>query len=105
MDGIPHQRHHAECHQVHTHVHTVCMYVHVLAVFQFVSEHVYTLYMYKCISNYIFIQTMFSFSEAVKMLSDTPMLAPAYFIVGGTKSGEVYTCAYVHVVYMYIHVV
>ncbi|CAI8035624.1 Acid ceramidase [Geodia barretti] len=29
-----------------------------------------------------------SYSEAVDMLANTRMLAPAYFIVGGTKSGE-----------------
>jgi acid ceramidase len=29
-----------------------------------------------------------TFSEAVTMLAGTPMLAPAYFIVAGTKSGE-----------------
>lgn len=30
-----------------------------------------------------------SFAEAVAVLSDTEMLAPAYFIVGGVSSGEV----------------
>lgn len=30
-----------------------------------------------------------SYQEAVAMLSETEMLAPAYFIVGGNKSGEV----------------
>lgn len=30
-----------------------------------------------------------SFTEAVDKLSNTPMLAPAYFILGGAKSGEV----------------
>lgn len=30
-----------------------------------------------------------SYQEAVAMLSQTEMLAPAYFIVGGNKSGEV----------------
>jgi acid ceramidase len=30
-----------------------------------------------------------SYQEAVAMLSQTDMLAPAYFIVGGNKSGEV----------------
>ena len=30
----------------------------------------------------------FSFSEAKDMLAKTSMLAPAYFILGGTKSGE-----------------
>jgi acid ceramidase len=34
------------------------------------------------------LQEATSYSEAVDMLADTPMLAPAYFIVGGTKSGE-----------------
>jgi len=29
-----------------------------------------------------------SYSEAKQMLSDTPLLAPAYFILGGNKSGE-----------------
>jgi acid ceramidase len=29
-----------------------------------------------------------SYSEAVDMLANTRMLAPAYFILGGTKSGE-----------------
>lgn len=33
-----------------------------------------------------------SYQEAVAMLSKTEMLAPAYFIVGGNKSGEV--CKY-----------
>lgn len=32
-----------------------------------------------------------SYQEAVAMLSQTEMLAPAYFIVGGNKSGEVST--------------
>ena len=39
-----------------------------------------------------------SFSEAVDILSDKKMLAPAYFIVGGTKSGEV------HVHFYHVHV-
>lgn len=30
-----------------------------------------------------------SFEEAKKNLTNTKMLAPAYFIVGGTKPGEV----------------
>ena len=33
---------------------------------------------------------LLSYSEAVQMLTDKKMLAPAYFIVGGTKSGEVF---------------
>ena len=30
-----------------------------------------------------------SYSEAKEKLSNTPMLAPAYYILGGNKSGEV----------------
>lgn len=30
-----------------------------------------------------------SYSQAKDMLANTPMLAPAYFILGGNKSGEV----------------
>ena len=46
------------------------------------------------------------------MLANTPMLAPAYFIVAGTKSGEVYirtvytytcTCIYATVAYTCIY--
>ena len=36
--------------------------------------------------------SLHSYSEAVDMLANTHMLAPAYFIVGGTKSGEVSMC-------------
>lgn len=39
---------------------------------------------------------LFSFAEAVKSLSDTEMLAPAYFIVGGIASGEVSYYAPLH---------
>lgn len=42
-------------------------------------------YQDQCMSHFNF---FFSFSEAKDMLAKTPMLAPAYFILGGTKSGE-----------------
>ena len=32
-----------------------------------------------------------SYSAAKKALAETPMLAPAYFILGGNQSGEVTT--------------
>lgn len=32
---------------------------------------------------------LYSFTDAVEMLSYSEMLAPAYFIVGGISSGEV----------------
>lgn len=35
-------------------------------------------------------QNATTYAEAKAMLSNTPMLAPAYFILGGTKHGEVY---------------
>jgi len=37
---------------------------------------------------YDFLDISCSYQTAVSMLSNTEMLAPAYFIVGGTKSGE-----------------
>lgn len=37
-----------------------------------------------------------SYQEAVALLSQTEMLAPAYFIVGGNKSGEVSTINLIH---------
>ena len=43
-----------------------------------------------------------SYSEAKEKLSNTPMLAPAYYILGGNKTGEVSVQALNHMTYIYI---